>query len=435
MKRALIVAGLALAGSTGESAEIGQGVLEALTLRPKVRVVVSLRGSEATAADLTHKLADADSVRERTLSGLSLEEFQLERAWRTVTAMAGDVTAEGLGALASDPDVLMVGLDTPTQAHLAHSVPMIHADRVQRSGLTGKGVIVAVLDTGVDAQHPDLAGGIIGEECFCTTATGAGCCPNGKGRQSGAGSAADDNGHGTNVTSILAGRGKVASLGVAPDADVVALKVLDRNGAGSSTDLVSALDYLVTSRPDVKVVNVSLGFQELFAGTCDTASAATQALSSAIGSLRARGVAVFASTGNEGSSTSLSAPACVSSAIAVGGVYAESVGSVTFGCTDASTKPDQMLCFSNSGSKVALLAPGGPITASKRGGGVVTMVGTSQATPHAAGAAAVLLEGNRALTASRIESAFRSTGPVIVDPKNGLQLHRLDLEAAHATTR
>jgi subtilisin family serine protease len=227
----------------------------------------------------------------------------------------------------------------------------------------------------------------------------------------------------------------VAARGVVPDAEIVAIKVLDKAASGSSTNLLSALDYLITRRPEVKVVNLSLGFAELYPGSCDTADATTLALASSIGTLRARGTIVFASTGNGGSRSAIAAPACVSSVVAVGGVYVADTGSVSGGCTDATTTADQVFCFSNSSSAVDILAPGGPITAAAPGGGTATLIGTSMAVPHAAGAAAILIEANPGLTPARIETALKGTGPVITDAKNGMQFHRVDVKAAADASR
>src|SRR2546427_7060374 len=93
---------------------------------------------------------------------------------------------------------------------------------------------------------------------------------------------------------------------------IVAVKVLDQNEQFCCTsDVVAALDYVITSHPEVKVVNMSLGTNARFAGTCDTATSFTMAFASAIDTLRARGTLTFVSSGNDGSPSTLEAPACV----------------------------------------------------------------------------------------------------------------------------
>jgi subtilisin family serine protease len=128
--------------------------------------------------------------------------------------------------------------------------------------LTGEGVDVAVLDSGVEEKHPDLRGSIVAERCFGTTV-----CRGGVRVLRGPGSAADDNGHGTNVAGIVTSDGTVAPVGVAPGAGLVAVKVLDaQNRFASTSDIVSELDWVATARPDVRVVNMSLGTDSSIAG-------------------------------------------------------------------------------------------------------------------------------------------------------------------------
>jgi subtilisin family serine protease len=296
-------------------------------------------------------------------------------------------------------------------------------------GFTGRGVVVAVIDSGMEQGHRDFGGRLLAEECFCTGASGAGCCPNGSTRQSGAGSAPDDNGHGTNVAGIVAGVGAVAPKGVAPDAQIVDMKVLAADGSGSFSGILSALDFILTSRPDVKVVNISIE-STLFDGVCDNAASFTQSFASASASLKARGTIVFASSGNNGSATQVAAPACISSVVSVGAVYKGNVGAVSFGCTDATTATDQVTCFSNGGAKVDVVAPGASITAAGRGGGTSTYLGTSQACPMAAGVAALLLQAKPGLTPDQIAQALKSTGTQVTDRKNGRSVPRIDAKAA-----
>lgn len=110
------------------------------------------------------------------------------------------------------------------QAARIQSVKVNSAARsveVQKMGLSGQGVTVAIIDTGVDTAHTDLAGAVVDEACFAANRG----CPNGASQQFGAGAARDDNGHGTHVAGIIAGRGKTAPEGLAPNARIIAIKV------------------------------------------------------------------------------------------------------------------------------------------------------------------------------------------------------------------
>ena len=391
----------------------------ALLLAARVPVIVALReASGKTAASVLQKLAPS--------------EYELVARWHNIPAFAALIDEAAIARLKSDPSVLRIDPDVGGSGSLAQSVPLIGGDKVHALGYTGKGVTVAILDTGVGESHPDLAGRIVDEQCFCRNSNGTGCCPNDQATQSGPGAAADDNGHGSNVAGIVGSRGVVSSVGVAPGVNFVVVKVLDRgNRFSAASQVITALDWLIDNHPEVRVVNMSLGTDALFSNWCDSAASFTIAFASAINTLRQRGTLTFVSTGNDSSSTSMEAPACVQSAMSVGAVYDSDVGPVTvFGCRDSTTTADQITCFSNSNSTLDLLAPGAIIISDFLNGGLIGFYGTSQASPHAAGSAAVLMEVRPSLTPDQIESLMKSTGKSILDPRNGVVTPRIDLWAA-----
>ena len=426
---------LVLTGTHGygtPGAQAGAAVRDALDRAGWVRVVVSLREPSAPFSDLTARRTEIADTRRAVLARLGPDEFRLEAQWDTASAVAGLVSAPGVEALLADPEVRRVDVDVAMQANrLGESVPVIGADQAHGRGVTGAGIVVAVIDSGAQSDHPDIAPALVAEQCFCATASGGGCCPGGGTSASGAGAANDDNGHGTNVSGVIVGRGHAAPRGVAPEAGLVSIKILDAQGiVSSTTQIVSALDYILTSRPDVKVVNISVGTGQLFAGgPCDNAASFVQAMASVVNGLTARGTVVVASSGNSANSSSIAAPACIAGVIAVGATYDGDTGSVSFGCVDASTSRDQVACFSNASAAVDLLAPGGAITAPGLGGGASTFIGTSQAAPHVAGAAALLLQARGGSPAS-VLAALQGTGQPIADPRNGMTFKRIDIGAA-----
>ncbi|MGE0456027.1 MAG: S8 family serine peptidase [Vicinamibacteria bacterium] len=435
LSRRFIGTALALAlAPVARGGQVGSAVYEALAAPDgggRVRVIVSLRELEARAGSLALRLPQVEIAQRRALEALDPDEFALTHRWDTVAGFAGSATPSAVEKLRRSPEVDRVDLDPAVRAHLGVSVPLIRAREVQDAGFTGQGVAVAVIDTGVESGHPDLSGDVIGQACFCA----GNCCPNGTTQQTGAGAGEDDNGHGTAVASIISGGGRAAPRGVAPDSQIVSIKVLDRTGAGAAADLVSALDYVVKSRPEVKVVNMSLGLSNLFDGVCDNLASFTQVFAQSIGSLKARGTAVFVSSGNDGNKSQIAVPACIGAAVSVGAVYERNAGTISFGCTDSSTDRDQVACFSNSSSKLDVVAPGAPILASGRGGGTQTTVGTSEACPHAAGVAALLFQATPGLTVDRLVAAIKTSSVTVTDRANGRATPRLDAKAALDASR
>ena len=413
---------------------VGGPVVERLVGESSARVMVVFKAPQARSGGSDGmRRSVIRSTRERLIAALPVDGFTLRHQYDSVEAMALDVSWDALQALAADPAVLRIDLDEGGQGGMAQSRPLIGADTLQTLGFSGAGIQAAVIDSGIDSDHPALVGRVIAERCFCS----GGCCPGGGSNESGAGSGEDDHGHGTNVSGIV-GAGNIGaavnpSRGVAPQVEFVSVKVLDSsNGFCCTSDVVAGLDWIVSDRLDVDVVNMSLGTFSLFAGDCDGLSATTLAFASAVNTLRARGVLTTVSSMNNGSGTLMGAPACISGTLSVGAVWDANVGGAwANGCFDATTAADQVACFSNSNASTDLFAPGAPTTSSGLGGGSSTYYGTSQAAPAVAGCIASLLGEDPTLTAAQIEAALEASPTQVVDATNGLSFPRLDcLDAA-----
>jgi subtilisin family serine protease len=372
----------------------------------------------------------------KTTGGAAMARFEgklkLADRWERLGAFAADVDPEALAELERDPDVLRVDLDSGGSGGDDASLALIGGNTVHALGYTGTNITVAVLDSGIDETHPDLKDALVDEQCFCTNTDGSGCCPNRQTTQRGFGAAVDEYGHGTNVTGIIASRGTVTPIGLAPGVRVIAVRVLDsHNLFSSSAQVLSGMDWVASNHPEARVANMSLFTSALFTGYCDNATAFTIAFGRAIAALRSNGTLVFACSGNSASSTSVGAPACNQQAISVGAVYDQNFGPATaFSCTDAVTSADQIACFSNSNSTLDLLGPGVRIRSTGLGGATSTYTGTSQATPHAAALAAILFGINPSLTADDVESILKFTGKPLVDARNGVMTPRIDALAA-----
>ena len=408
---------------------VGSSVRSSMATEPSVRVIDLFDADDLSLTDLGSRSKAISSRRDGVLDQISREEFRVTDTFANISAVGGYVTFEGLKKLARDYRVQRIDLDLPGQMALAESTDLVHARDVHAQGITGQGVAVAVLDTGIDSDHPDLQDDIVAQQCFCTNADGSGCCPGGRPEASGPGGAEDEQGHGTHVAGVITSGGRVAPRGMAPDADIVAVRVLDRTGAAASaTQLLKAFDWILSTQPAVKIVNASLTFGS-FAGPCDSASAFTLALAQAVGALRARGTLTVASAGNSANKGEIGAPACIANAIGVGAVYDGNVGTISFGCTDGSTSADKIACFSNSSTALDLLAPGAAISSSGMGGGVAGFAGTSQAAPHVSGALALLLQAKPSATADQLEAALKTSGRPITDT-NGISAPRIEVRTA-----
>jgi len=222
-------------------------------------------------------------------------------------------------------------------------------DLVLDSGAnTGAGVRVAVVDTGIDLDHPDLAANIAG----------------GYNAISPSRNADDDNGHGTHVAGIIAALDNtVGVLGVAPQASLLAVKVLNRRGSGYLSDIIEGIQWSVNNGADV--INMSLGTTSNVQSFHDAITAAYNA-----------GVVVVAAAGNSGSrDNTVEYPAKYPEVIAVSATGTNNV----------------IASFSSRGTEVELAAPGMNVPSTYMGGGLKTLSGTSMASPHVAGVAALII--------------------------------------------
>lgn len=396
--------------------------------------------------DLAAWNAAVEAARIQLMSGLDAADFVPSYEYRSVAAIAGVASTDGILKLLDTGKVVRVDVDAIAQATLTQAVPFVHLDATQALGFTGSGVTVAVTDTGIDAQHPDFAGAIDGEECFCTLGN-HGCCPNGSNRQSGAGSAApgsvpgspDERFHGTWTSGIIAERGVTAPRGGAPGARLFALKVLDRTGTGETSGIVAALDWVLNTRPDIKVINMSLGDSsvKVFDADCDNASAFTMMYRDVINALRSTGATVIAASGNDGYGVYMNSPACIHNAVSVAASYDNDPQNLTYGlCANVPETPDNVACFSDTNHTTDMAAPGVNITAANLGGGAATHTGTSASAPMVTACAAALREAAPALSSLELELALKSANEIHVFrseqqyPPTGINLPRLDCMAA-----
>ena len=425
----MVTAGLAVSVSNSpalaQSPRGAEDVRVALATTPSVRVIVALR-PPAQNADVGVQTQEVKDRQARIMEAVPDPELKVLHRYQSVAGLSGEVTAAGLEALATQPDVMSVALDLPVEAALTPSAALIHADAVhQNLGITGAGVNVAVLDTGVDVTHPDLASKIVAQHCF----NRGGCLPDATDEGD---IAQDENGHGTHVSGVIVSQGSQSPRGIAPDAGLVAVRVLGSSGVGFSSDVIAGIDWVVANQASLNVaaINLSLG-GGAYEGACDQADANTMLYAAATTAARDAGIAVFAASGNGAEANKMTTPACVANVIAVGNIYDTASEGINWGnCVDELVTVDQVVCSGNSSSELDLLAPGVLITSTKLGGGQSTKSGTSTATPHAAAVAALLVQANPSLTPADIETVLENTGVPVTDSRSGRVVPRIDALAA-----
>ena len=319
------------------------------------------------------------------------------------------------------------GIGVPTDGS---KKPIEQFESEVKECLTGKGITIGVIDSGVDYTHPDLdEGKVIDQYCYCCDDYSGescgdedpGCCADGTAQDN---NSMDDFGHGTHVASIAAGNGLLQ--GVAPDANIVAYKVLDENGGGWASDILSAIERSVDPNQDgefsdhLDVISMSLG---RYCGVYSIWCGPDDMLSSAVDISVDAGIVVVISAGNWGPFTSsVSSPGTSRKAITIGAV----------------NKTDGLAWWSSRGPVISnetviekpdLSAPGVDICAAQSSqdtiwdeimseGGVdihcldsnhISISGTSMAAPHVAGTVALMLQKNESISPEEIKRQIKGT--------------------------
>ncbi len=299
-------------------------------------------------------------------------------------ALAIDATPTQIEQLTEEPDIELIWTDLPVHTMLNDSVPIIRVPPIWEAGFMGEGVTIAVIDTGIDPEHPDFKGRIADTIDF----TGQG--------------PEDNNGHGTHVASIAAGSGAASEgkyRGVAPAATILAAKALRGDGTGRQSDIMAGIEWAV--QKGAQVINLSLGGPP---EPCD----GTDALSELANAAVRAGVVVCVAAGNSGPSPeTIGSPGCARLVITVGATI-----------SDPEVPFDEIAPFSSRGPtadgrrKPDLVLPGVGITAARAAGTMLgemvnsyytTLQGTSMATPHASGIAALLLSANPDLAPAQVK--------------------------------
>ncbi len=328
----------------------------------------------------------------------------------------GNARASDLSRIAAAPNVRAVEFDAPLVAFRIQGSTRMNSPTLRAShNATGAGVEVAVIDSGI-FPHSEFASRIRAHQDLTGT-TGDGTV--------------DGSGHGTQVSGIIAG--SQANGGVAPLAGLWAMKVLLNDGTGQVQWSIDALNSVYANRllfGEVDVVNMSLGISGVWHNAdCDSNYVA---YATAINQLVAAGIPVFAASGNDSRLDGVGVPACLSNVISVGAVSDAGIGASDPGCPSSNySAADQILCYSNSGVPLDILAPSACANTTATGGGTSPCFnGTSAASPYAAGVGAQILSVLPSTTPAQLKNALMTTGLSITDA-NSITRRRIDAVQAY----
>ena len=358
-----------------------------------------------------------DSAVARTVALAHADRFGLDVGHVYSSALQGysaTMTPQTAALVEALPGVDFVQEDRPVAA-TAQSTPTgidrSQADVSPTAAIDGADqrvdVDVAVIDTGVDLDHPDLNVNRSGAE-NCTLF--------------GLGSADDDHGHGSHVAGTIGALDNTAGVvGVAPGARIWPVKVLNAAGSGTTADVVCGIDYVAAHADQIEVANMSLGGGGEDDGNCGATN--DDAQHAAICEAVANGVTFVVAAGNDSADASGSTPAAYDEVVTVSAL-ADFDGQPGGGApsTCRSDQDDTFASFSNYGSDVDVIAPGVCIDSTSMQGGYATLSGTSMASPHVAGGAALYAATHPGATPTQVQDALQASGSTgwndVDDPDN-----------------
>ena len=332
-----------------------------------------------------------------------------------------DIPVSAMAGLENLPGVIRVEEDRfhENVIKLAESTTLIRGmqSQIAAAGLAadGSGVRVCVCDTGIDTNHIMYADRIDFDASYDFHNDDP--------------DPEDDNGHGAHVAGIAVGRTGLSTSfcnssqpfqGVAPEATLIGVKILNKRGGGYTSRIIAGIDHCADQSPTggrADVINLSIGTGQFTGADCDGQHSWADAANDAVDA----GVVVVAASGNECFTNALSSPACGSKVMAIGATYDypnchDTGTSVNWGCcSDSGIAIDDVVCFSNQSDSLDVAAPGSNIYSAyigqpaqnDPGNGITAKSGTSMASPQVAGLAALIIGVDPSLTPAQVRQIIR----------------------------
>lgn len=444
--------GLAFSAQAGDKPRIDDRVIQDIRDKGSSRVIIGMRrpgnGQPVSAVAYMSSTLTAKVGREASLTPLN-DELVVARA-----------NSQFLDTISQDPRIAFVARDEVLPPTIDDKATAIGTGKLWLKGLSGNGVAVAILDTGVDATHPMLTGKLKGEACFSVTdptAHSVSLCP--RGADVGNGDWADTSDgagincpvaivgckHGTHVAGIAVGRkvndGAERVTGVAAGADFLSIQVYSRFDRPEDCPALAApcalsftssqiralqfiqaqvRNYKLTGQgPRIVALNLSLGDGH-FANSCDDHN---PTYTKEILDLRNSGVAVFVASGNQGYVDGVNFPACISEAVSVGALDDPGAAAADWSLAKFTNRSGATL--------ISLLTFGVDVRSSVPGGGYEVHSGTSMAAPVASGAYAILAAAFPSASPDGILGTMRSSGVPVKEPVSGKNIPAIELAQAY----
>jgi subtilisin family serine protease len=284
------------------------------------------------------------------------------------------------------------------------SVASVGATVLHNNSYKGTNTYVAIIDSGVDSSHPLVAGKVLLEACF----TALKSCPNGTTSQTGTGAARPIHWHGTHVAGIAAGYSSTYN-GVAPEANIIAINVFDKDGSSSETSITKALNWIlsISDKYNIAAVNMSLGTSRIYKSSCDFVS---PPMTKAVHNLYDKNIATVVATGNS-ASIGMSNPACISKVVSVA----------------ASDLSSNITSFSNISTNTTFAAPGFQILSAGANGSMRRSSGTSMSTPHVTGIFALYKQIYPTHTIQQAVSRITLSSPLSYDPYSSIRIPSINV--------
>ncbi|MBI2671557.1 S8 family serine peptidase [Candidatus Woesearchaeota archaeon] len=422
MRLSLIIILLILVSALVNAVEVDKNVEKELVKDGGADVIIKFNEKSG----ILRSNVNAESI----VSSLNDDEFE-GNFFKNTKFAAGNLSRKGIEKLKNNNNVEKIILDYPIKASIDTSTILVNSSLVNTlkvrgaNNLTGKGVSVCIIDTGVNSSLSNFGSRVISGYDYVNNDNNP----------------ADDNGHGTHVAGIVASSGSLS--GVAPEANIIAMKVLDSSGSGLASNLINGIQWCIdnSTKFNISVITMSLGCG-VFDSNCDsTTTCNADLIAAVVNDAVGKNISVISSSGNKGdgtqssgSNTHISVPACITNVTAVGAVDKDYT-IASYGNRNSLTLLLTLLMAPGTSIKSLRYNQNSCLSGCSCSGEFMTCSGTSMAAPHVAGIYALIIqylrdENNSLMTNLQIEDVLNRTGMEVIDSATNVRYKFTDVYKA-----